>query len=135
MTNYTSIFKVGLLLLFTIAAKEGLAQPNTGNTDNEAKFDKDKERPERTRLRSIIKNDTKNILYGNKCFEDFTAECGYEYVVTPKGDARNQSGFSRFFHNFGVKTVLLFKNGPFWKIKENKKKEQCINLTRDLVGP
>ena len=135
MTNYTSIFKVGFLILFTLAAMRGLSQQNTGNTDSEARFDKNKERPEKTRLRSIIKNDTKDILYGNKCFEDFTLERGYEYVVTPKGDARNQSDFSRFFHNFGVKTVLLFRNGPFWKIKENKKKKECRNLTRDLVGP
>lgn len=128
-----SLIITSLSIVSTSVAQNG-DPVKTNKTDPDVKLKKNKERPKRKRYVQIIKNNTKGILYGNKCFEDFTKSRGYEYVVQPKGNARNRSNLGRFLHNFGVKFVILIKNGPFWKIKEKKKKKECKLKTGDYVG-
>ena len=73
MTNYTSIIKVGLIIFLFITVIDGFSQPNTGNTNNEAKFDKDKERPDVTGLKKIgvliDRNETEKTETGWNCWK------------------------------------------------------------------
>ena len=106
----------------------------TNMTSYDVKVDKKKEAPEQKKLIKIIKNDTKEILYGNRCFEEVTADMGFEYVVQPKGQPGNKNEFGRNVHNFGAKFRLFFKAGPFWKSKVKKKVRECRELSGDFVG-
>lgn len=109
--------------------------PSTSTTDVDAKIDKKKERPEGTRhYMTIIKKDTKNILYGNKCFEDYTRQLGFLYEVQMKGHAGSMNGFTRFWHNAVTKTALCFKAGPWWKLRVNKRRDECRTSSGDFVG-
>ena len=98
------------------------------------KVDKKKEGPKEKKLIQIIKNDTKGILYGNRCFEEVTTDMGFEYVVQPKGQPGNLNGFNRFTHNLWAKIKIIFKNGPWWKAKVNKKTKECRELSGDYMG-
>ena len=129
------------ILLLVVVANLSFAQneqdsiPPTSTTDLNSKIDIKKERPEGTRhFMTIIKKDTKNILYGNKCFEDFTRELGFIYEVQTKGRAGSMNGFSRFWHNAATKTALCFKAGPWWKARVNKRRKECRTLSGDFVG-
>jgi len=106
----------------------------TRNTVPDARPDPKSQGPKKKKIRYIITNNTKNTLAGNKCFEDATQKMGFMYMAVPKGQVPNYDGVTRWFHNFGVKFVLLFKNGPFWKRKVNKKFEECKYNSGDFVG-
>lgn len=121
---------IGLLL----CSAKAHSQDKTAATDHKKEIKKRKEAPRDKKLLFIVKNNTKNILYGNKCFQDVQRSMGFEYLVQPKGQARNRNEVSRNLHNFGVKFVLVFRNGPFYGIKLKKKKKECRQLTGDFVG-
>ncbi len=106
----------------------------TPNTVIDAKPDPKKQKDKEKKIRYIITNNTKNTLTGNRCFEEVTLNMGFQYLAVPKGQAPNIDGFSRWMHNFGVKFVLFFKNGPFWKLKVDKKFEECKYGSGDFVG-
>ena len=130
-----SVFCVFLFcLLFAQGVIAQEIPPKTNSIDTNASFDKKKERPDRNHYMTIIKNDTKGILYGNKCFEDFTRSIGFVYSVQIKGNVGGLSGAGRFFHNTGVKTALFFTAWPWWKLRVNKKKKDCRKLSGDFVG-
>ncbi len=130
--KWAIILVLGVLAVTNAKAQE--QRPTTNTTTHGVDINKKKERPDRRRIIHIIKNDTRNILYGNKCFEDFTRDRGYEYVVQPKGNRLNKSETGRLLHNFGAKFGIFFRNGPFWKIKEGKKKKECRTKSGDFVG-
>ncbi|MCF6361242.1 MAG: hypothetical protein L3J29_10840 [Cyclobacteriaceae bacterium] len=108
--------------------------PKTNSIDVNAKVDKRKERPDKKRYKTIVKNDTKRILYGNKCFEEFTQSLGFMYEVQNKNTSGSLNGAARFFHNAGTKTALFFTAWPWWKLRVNKKKKDCRKLSGDFVG-
>ncbi len=108
--------------------------PKTNSIDTNAKVNKKKERPEKKRYKTIVKNDTKRILYGNKCFEEFTRSLGFKYEVQNKKTSGSLNGAARFFHNAGTKTALFFTAWPWWKLRVNKKKKDCRKLSGDFVG-
>lgn len=128
---------IGVLLLVVLSTSAIYAQetrPKTNSIDTNSSFDKRKERPDRNRYMTIIKNNTKGILYGNKCFEDFTRSIGFTYAVQIKGNSGSLNGAGRFFHNAGVKTALFFTAWPWWKLRVNKKNKDCRKLSGDFVG-
>lgn len=108
--------------------------PKTNTIDVNAKINKEKERPKRKRYMTIVKFNTKGILYGNKCFEDFTKRMGFFYDVQNKGQSGSLNGFTKFFHNAGIKTALVFTQWPWWKLRVNKKKKDCRKLSGDFMG-
>ena len=110
------------------------AQDMTSATDADLEFKKNKEGPKSKKLLFIVRNDSRNILYGNKCFLDVQHSMGFEYIIQPKGQPLNRNEIGRNFHNFGIKFVLLFRNGPFYGIKLKKKKRECRKSTSDFVG-
>jgi hypothetical protein len=130
--------KIGLIIAACLFLNSiGLSQeviPPTNTTDLNVKINKKKERPKQERYMTIIKTDTKNTLYGNKCFEDFTRQLGFIYDIQIKGQPGSTNGFQRFWHNFGVKTILVFKAGPWWKLRVNKRYKECRKSSGDFVG-
>lgn len=88
----------------------------------------------RQKIRYLIKGNTKNTLYGNPCVNQVTREMGFEYLITLKGQQGYESEAQRWAHNFGVKIGLVFKNGPFWKGKLNKRTADCRDRSGDYVG-
>ena len=134
--QYFSIFVVlTLAVVVRVFAQE--SDKNyfpTPNTQIDAKPDPKKQKEKEKRIRFIITNDTKNTLPGNLCFEEVTTKMGFQYLAVPKGQPPNKNGFSRWLHNFGVKSLIVLKNGPFWKSKVNKKYKECKYGTGDFVG-
>ncbi len=122
-SRYLYIFIFSLVISGNLFAQETM--PKTNSIDANAKIDKKKERPKKQRYKTIIKNDTKDILYGNKCFEDFTQSIGLKYAVQNKNSVGSLNGPARFFHNAGTKTALFFTAWPWWKLRVNKKKKDC----------
>jgi len=106
----------------------------TGMTSHDPKNKQNGKDFKERRLVHWIKNDGKNLLIGNPCMNDVTHGMGFEYVVQVKGQPGNRNGFGRFMHNVGSKTVILFRNGPFWKIKLKRKRNECRRLTGDHIG-
>lgn len=121
-----------LTLFFTPMLTYG--QDKTAAIDFNQEIKKKKEAPKEKKLLFIVKNNTSGILYGNKCFLDIQHSMGFEYLIQPKGQRLNRNEFGRNLHNFGIKFALIFKNGPFYGIKLNKKKKECRKLTGDFVG-
>jgi hypothetical protein len=106
----------------------------TPNTDVDATPDPKKQGPKHKKIRYIVKEDTKKTLSGNACFEEVTRAMGFMYLAVPKGQEPYKVGFHRWWHNFGVGFVLVFKNGPFWKVKVNKKRKYCKYSSGDFIG-
>jgi hypothetical protein len=128
-----------LLALPLLVATLVLAQDNsdyfpTQNTTKDARPDPRKQGPKEPRVRYIITNDTKNTLAGNYCFEEETRKMGFLYLAVPKGLPPNKNDLSRWWHNLGVKTVILLKNGPFWKDRVNKMRKECRIRMGDYTG-
>ena len=86
------------------------------------------------RLARWIKKDSKGLLMGNACMDDVIHDMGFEYVIQTKDQPCNRHGFGKFINNLGVKTIILFKNGPFWKFKLKRKRKECLRLTGDHLG-
>ncbi len=107
---------------------------STQATNPSARPDAKKEGPKKKKIRYLVRSNSKGTLTGNKCFEEVTKKFGFEYLIVPEKIPPNRNGFSRFMHNFGVKTVLFFKNGPGWQIRLNKKYKQCRYQYGDFVG-
>lgn len=81
-----------------------------------------------------IKNDSKGLLIGNPCMEDVMNEMGFTYLIQFKGEPGQKKALARYLHNKKTKTILFFRNGPFWKYKLNKRRRECRLQTRDFVG-
>lgn len=126
------LFLFSILTSGVLFAQETM--PKTNSIDPKAKIDKDKERPEKKHYMTIIKNDTKGILYGNRCFEEFTQSIGFMYAVQNNKGTGGLNGPARFFHNAGTKTALFFTAWPWWKLRVNNKKKDCRKLSGDFVG-
>ena len=132
MQKVTTIILLIFLASGVLYAQETI--PPTSSTDVKAKIKKEKERPKRERYMAIIKTNTKNTLYGNKCFEDFTRQLGFVYEIQVKGQSGSMNGFSRFWHNAATKTGLVFTAWPWWKLRVNKRYKECRKSSGDFVG-
>ena len=107
---------------------------STQATNPRARPDAKKQGPKKKTKRYIIRSETQGTLIGNKCFEEVTEKFGFEYLIVPENMPPKPKKFSRFMHNFGVKTVLFFKNGPGWQMRLKKKYNQCRYQYGDYVG-
>lgn len=106
----------------------------TDNLDVKSEDNRKKNAPKRKHYRQIIKNKTKNILYGNTCAIEATHKMGFEYVVQSKGTPGSIRGFRRFWNNFKVKSRLFFLRSPFWRATLNSKFRKCRIKSGDKVG-
>ena len=128
------IFNFYLMLMICMQINMSYAQDKTGATKLKTGFNKRKEAPKQKKLLYIVKNDGREILYGNKCFLDVQHAMGFEFLIQLKDQPLNRNELARNLHNFGIKFVLLFRNGPFWGITLRKRKKKCRRLSADFVG-
>lgn len=129
--------RVIFIFIILFLAFDGVAQTTAfGSTSKTSVNPEHKENLKKKdkRLLALIKNNPKKTLMGNRCMDEYTRKLGFEYVLQPKGQQGNRTEFQRLMHNFGVKVNLLFKNGPFWKVKLNKKRKECMAKTGDYAG-
>ncbi|UII24514.1 hypothetical protein LVD15_14400 [Fulvivirga maritima] len=115
-------------------AQEKLNFGDTGTTNTDPTYSPRDKDYKKKRLVSIVKTDTKGLLLGNKCMKDVTTAMGFEYIAQPKGQPGHLNEFARFWHNFGAKITIFFKNGPLWKFKLKKKRKECRQQTGDFTG-
>lgn len=126
-----------LLIFFFNLAISGFSQSYEGGSTSKTSrkpLHKEQSEAKQRNLLAWIKNNPKKTLVGNRCMEEVTREMGFEYVLQPKGQRGNRSEFGRLVHNLGVKVALFFKNGPFWKIKLNRKRKECMAKSGDYMG-
>ena len=102
--------------------------------DKEARFRPNARRPKRKTIRYIVKKKTNGLLMGNKCATDVTHRMGFEYVVLAKGQPGYKNVFDRFWGNLGVKALLFFTRGPWWKLTVKKRIKRCKYQTGDYTG-
>ena len=135
---YTRIQRLCLLALFLLAVSfAAFAQDKpvrTNTITQNPKVDIRKEGPKVKKPLEILKNDTRGILYGNKCFEEYTRSKGYIYVVQPQPNPTFKARYKKSWHNFGVKLVITLKHSIFWKAIERNKVRDCRLKTGDRVG-
>lgn len=108
-----------------------------GDTPTTAKSPKYKSNPKEYKEKRPIqwvKSSSKGLLIGNPCMEEVTNDMGFVYLVQPKGQEPNKSGFERNIHNFFAKIRITLRNGPLWKFKLKKKRRECGTETGDIVG-
>ena len=97
-------------------------------------YNKKRYAPREKHLGIIIKNDGKNILFGNPCALMQTQRIRFEYVIQNPKLPKSVPGFSRRMNNFGVHLRLIFTRSPFWKLILNTKIKKCRQKSADLVG-
>lgn len=125
---------IGVVLAASISVYAQDKPPKTNTIEHNPQVDIKKEAPKVKKPLEIIKNDTQGILYGNKCFEEFTRSRGYIYIVQPQPNPTFKAKLKKFFHNFGVKFIITLKRSIFWKSVEKKKVKDCRLKTGDRVG-
>lgn len=141
--RYSAIIFVLLLLL--VSTQEIFAQKKkkekeittympTDNLDVKKDSNKKKNSPKRKKVRYIVKNSTKGILYGNPCMITETRRMGFEYAVQTKGITGSMNYFRRTWNNFSTKFVLTFTQSPFWKPILRSRVKDCRIKSGDLVG-
>jgi hypothetical protein len=136
---YSLLFFIPLNFLpeFTEAQRYGESDEDirsTQATDPRARPDARKQGPKKQTYRYIIKSDSKNTLKGNDCFEEVTRKYGFEYLIVPEDLPPNRNGFKRWMHNFGVKFILFFRNGPGWQLRLKRKYRDCKYRYGDFTG-
>lgn len=135
--NVNLVFAVFLLLLICLKAEAqtGIEENMpTRKVDNKVKEDKKKYRPKSEQLMYIYKRRTNGTLYGNPCALSVTRKMGFEYMAQEKSKIDLKSYWTRFFHNGWVKTKLILRRGPWWKLTVNKRLKDCKGTTGDRTG-
>lgn len=140
MKRFFMLMGLSVVLFILVYPKSGFPQEvdknyfPTPNTVYGAKPDPKKQKDKEPVIRFIIMKNTQGTLAGNRCFEEATTKMGFQYLAVPIGQPPNKNGFSRWKYNFGVKFMILLKNGPFWKLKVNKKYKECKYGSGDFIG-
>ena len=107
-----------------------LASNNTNLNPSRVKSPKSPEK----KVYTIYKTQFKGTLSGNKCAEDLTRKMGFRYEHLLKEGPGSKTGTGIFLHNLGTKTILFFKNGPFWQCRFKKRLNECREKTGDFAG-
>lgn len=131
-----------LLIAYFMATSQVQAQSNkdleklmpTEKVGFDIKVDLKENRPQRKEMKFIIMNSTKGTFYGNPCALTVTRKMGFEYAVQIPGAPGSMPGFRRRMHNFGVKSGLTLRRGPFWKGRLKRKLRDCGIKSGDRVG-
>ncbi len=100
-----------------------------GKNDN-----KRKNRPKRKKYKHIVKNSTKNILYGNPCVLEATRKMGFEYVIQVRDSPGSVGEFRRVWNNIEVNLYLCLTRSPLWKLILNSKIKKCRIKSGDKTG-
>lgn len=127
---------VCLLLLINagLCAQDKLIFGDTPTTTKSPKYKSNPKEYKEKRPIQWVKSNSKGLLIGNPCMEEVMKEMGFTYLVQPKGQEPNKNEFQRNVYNFFAKIRITLRNGPFWKFKLKKWRNQCRAETSDFVG-
>ena len=106
----------------------------TDNTRVKPKYEERKNEPKRKKIRVIIKNNPRGILYGNPCLEEETRNMGFQYTVQNAGLPGSLKPVTLRIHNFKVHAYLVLTKSPFWKGILNRRIKDCREKTGDWIG-
>jgi len=132
-------FHLLIWLLIAITTGVGHAQDSVEDQLPTEKIDrrKDSNKPSNrsnNRIREIYKKSTWKIGYGNACIEEATQRMRFVYVPVVKSQPSYRSEFKRNWHNWWVKSGLLIRRGPWWKLVITKRIKDCRRKSGDMVG-
>ena len=129
------LFLLGMHPLMAQSNKKKSKKKNKGETSTTSYDARIKNEPEGPKeYMYLYRTNTRGVLLGNKCMEDYTEKMGFRYVVVPPGQEGSLSPAQMRLNNFGVKFALLFKSGPFWHHRLNKKLRNCREKSGDFMG-
>lgn len=114
-----------------VAQQKKQPAPST-NTSWDA--DIEDEPRDKKQYRTIYRRDAYGIFLGNKCVEETTRNMGFRYVLVPRKGPGSKTAVGVFLHNTGTKSLLLFRNGPFWQCRLRKRIDNCRIRTGDYIG-
>ncbi|MEM6830404.1 MAG: hypothetical protein AAF551_07790 [Bacteroidota bacterium] len=106
----------------------------TENLDKKKDANSASLRSKKKRYDVIYRPSAKNILYGNPCAVEATHKMGFEYLVEPRGISGSKSQKGKFVNNLWVKTKLVLRRSPFWKLILKKRFKKCRRMSGDFVG-
>ncbi len=141
---------LGCLLLLSLLLLSGLSSCRTvakrqykevgGNTEVDGtynttkdayyKFDKKMERI----YTPIYTIRTNHYLVGNECMREFTRSMGFEYMPYDEYPHETYGPVGYHFYNITSRIGMIFKKGPFWKSKVNKRLAECRRASGDFIG-
>lgn len=132
------ILVAGILLLFGLSCVQAQEQKKPPKASTNTSIDGRIEAPSAGRssknYKVIYKWNMKGLMSGNRCVEETTRKMGFIYEVVPKEGPGSKTQEGVFFHNLGVKTLLFFRNGPFWTTRLKKRIKECRKRTGDYMG-
>ena len=106
----------------------------TENLESRKDANKASNRPDRKRISLIYVETANGILYGNACATSETHRMGFEYIVEPSNGLESRSKTGKFLNNLWVKSKLVLRRSPFWKLTLNNRIRKCRRQTGDFVG-
>ena len=134
MRKLIILFFIALASMTTAVGQDDLVFGDTANTNTSPSNNQQDKNHKEKKVVLWIKNETKGLLIGNPCMEDVLSEMGFNYLIQFKGEPGQKNGVARYFYNKRTKTVIFFRNGPFWRTKLRKRRRECRSQTRDFVG-
>jgi hypothetical protein len=132
----TTAFCLGGLYTATAQSKERPIDKDSPSWVLKQKKNNDakKDFPKQEYPRYIVITETKGVLYGNPCALQETHKMGFEYVLLKEGQPGYETRWKKMTNNFFVKTGLVFRRSPFWKLILKNRIEDCRVNTGDFVG-
>ena len=106
----------------------------TENVENRKDANKASNRPKRKKISLIYVDSGRGILYGNACATQETHRMGFEYIVEPANGLESKTGIGKLLNNLWIKTKLILRRSPFWKVTLNNRIRKCRRQTGDFVG-
>ena len=106
----------------------------TDNLESRKDANKASNRPRRKKISLIYVESASNILYGNACATAETHRMGFEYIVEPANGLESRSRVGKTLNNLWVKSKLVLRRSPFWKLTLNNRIKKCRRQTGDFVG-
>lgn len=106
----------------------------TENLESRKDANKASNRPKRKKISLIYVKSAHNILYGNACATAETHRMGFEYIVEPSNGLESKTRTGKFLNNLRVKSKLVLRRSPFWKLSLNNRIKKCRRQTGDFVG-
>lgn len=89
---------------------------------------------EQKHYKTIYRRNSYGTFLGNKCVEESTQKMGFRYELVPRQGPGSKTALGVFLHNTGTKSLLLFKNGPFWQCRLRRRIDECRIRTGDYIG-
>ena len=105
----------------------------TYNTEKDPYYQVDPPVPKRA-WKAIYTKHAADYLSGNPCMTEFTHTMGFEYVSYDEYPHDQYGPLGFFFYNISSRIGVIFRGGPFWKIKVNRKLEECSRVSGDFIG-